>query len=63
MEQTKGTRTKFVTTNQSQSTGMFTSQYGEPRSATFASLPALVRYHKIYSYMDPKTGVIDTSPV
>ncbi|KHN78976.1 hypothetical protein Tcan_10612, partial [Toxocara canis] len=38
-------------------------QYGDPRSASFASLPALVRYHKIYSYMDPKTGVIDTFPV
>uniref|UniRef100_A0A914ZWI1 Uncharacterized protein n=2 Tax=Parascaris univalens TaxID=6257 RepID=A0A914ZWI1_PARUN len=38
-------------------------QYGDPRSASFASLPALVRYHKIYSYMDPKTGIIDTFPV
>ncbi|KAK6104839.1 hypothetical protein QQG55_17830 [Brugia pahangi] len=37
--------------------------YGDSRPSTFATLSALVKYHKIYSYMDPKTGAIDTFPV
>uniref|UniRef100_A0A915PUL1 SH2 domain-containing protein n=1 Tax=Setaria digitata TaxID=48799 RepID=A0A915PUL1_9BILA len=37
--------------------------YGDPRPSSFATLAALVKYHKIYSYMDPKTGAIDTFPV
>lgn len=37
--------------------------YGDPKPSTFSSLSALIRYHKIYSYMDPKTGAIDTFPV
>ncbi|MCP9263791.1 hypothetical protein DINM_007168 [Dirofilaria immitis] len=37
--------------------------YGDPRPSSFATLSALVKYHKIYSYMDPKTGAIDTFPV
>uniref|UniRef100_A0A7E4UPJ8 YT521-B-like domain-containing protein n=1 Tax=Panagrellus redivivus TaxID=6233 RepID=A0A7E4UPJ8_PANRE len=32
-------------------------------SATFPTLQALIKYHKIYSYMDPNTGKIDTFPV
>ncbi|VDN29704.1 unnamed protein product [Gongylonema pulchrum] len=37
--------------------------YGDPRPITFATLSALVKYHKIYSYMDPETGAVDTFPV
>ncbi|VDN04498.1 unnamed protein product [Thelazia callipaeda] len=37
--------------------------YGDPRPSSFNSLAALVKYHKTYSYMDPKTGAIDTFPV
>ncbi|VDK85933.1 unnamed protein product [Litomosoides sigmodontis] len=37
--------------------------YGDPRPSSFATLSALVKYHKIYSYMDPKTDTIDTFPV
>ncbi|EFO16355.2 hypothetical protein LOAG_12153 [Loa loa] len=37
--------------------------YGDPRPPSFATLSALVKYHKIYSYMDPKTGAIDTFPI
>ncbi|VDP24063.1 unnamed protein product [Onchocerca flexuosa] len=37
--------------------------YGDPRSSSFATLAALVKYYKIYSYMDPKTGAIDTFPI
>lgn len=37
--------------------------YGDPRPTSFATLSALVKYHKIYSYMDPKTDTIDTFPV
>jgi hypothetical protein len=30
---------------------------------SFSSLSALIRYHKIYSYINPKTGQIDTFPI
>jgi hypothetical protein len=30
---------------------------------SFSSLSALIRYHQIYSYIDPKTGRIDTFPI
>ncbi|MCP9263793.1 hypothetical protein DINM_007170 [Dirofilaria immitis] len=32
--------------------------YGDPRPSSFATLSALVKYHKIYSYMDPKQALL-----
>uniref|UniRef100_A0AC34G3X4 Uncharacterized protein n=1 Tax=Panagrolaimus sp. ES5 TaxID=591445 RepID=A0AC34G3X4_9BILA len=40
---------------------MWSLRYAD--SATFPSLLALIKYHKTYAYMDPKTGKIDTFPV
>lgn len=48
-------------TNQRSGEPSWSLRYAD--SATFPTLADLIKYHKIYSYMDPNTGKVETFPV